>query len=111
MSGVDAVLDLAHRSERAVEVQLRSERVDDLLERGRDDVHALTALFVLTREGEGVAVDEGLQHWFERRGDELEERQIGCTVGVRRARGEIEAFLIRELAYGESLRHMMQRAH
>src|SRR5713226_1171720 len=71
MSGVDAVLDLAHRSERAVEVQLRSERVDDLLERGRDYVHALTALFVLTREGEGVAVDEGLQHWFERRGDEL----------------------------------------
>ena len=50
-----AVADLADRAERAVEAELVGDRLDDLLQRGGDDVHRLAALAVLLDEWSGSA--------------------------------------------------------
>src|SRR5690242_5186342 len=46
-SGVATVAHLADRAERAIEAQIVRDALDDLLQRRRHDVHALTALAVL----------------------------------------------------------------
>src|SRR5207244_10968701 len=58
---VGAVLDLADGAERSVETKVIGERVDYLLQRGRDYVDAVAALLVLTRERKRLVVDQRLE--------------------------------------------------
>ncbi len=68
---VAAVDDLGRRSETAVEAELGDERVDDLLERRRDDERLLAALSVSRDEVERVAVDVRLEGGVHGLGDDL----------------------------------------
>jgi hypothetical protein len=71
LAGVHAVLHLAHGPERAVEAELVRDRLHDLLQRRRHDVHLLAPLTVLFDEMERLRVDERLQDRLHRLRDEL----------------------------------------
>ncbi len=68
--GVDAVLDLADRAERAVETEIVGDRLHDLLERRGHDVHGLAAVAMALDEVERLGIDQGAQNPLHRVLDE-----------------------------------------
>src|SRR5205807_10421464 len=65
-AGVDAVLDLAERPERAVEAEVVCDSLHDLLESRRDDVDGLAATPVPLDEVERLGVHERTQNALHR---------------------------------------------
>ena len=70
-TGVAAVPHFADRAERAVEAEVVGDRVDDLLQGGRDHVDALAPFAVALDEAQRLGIDERTQHGLHRLGDEL----------------------------------------
>ena len=113
-AGVDAVHDLAGRPERAVEAELARDLLDDLLQRGGDDVDGLAALAMSLDEVERLLVDERLQDRLHRARDEvakvvdaeaLEDHQAvlgglpdGLGAGAARGEEQLPGGGLRELA-------------
>ena len=59
-------LHLADRAERAVEAELVGDRLDDLLQRRRDDEDALAAFAMLLDEVQRLGIDERAEHRLHR---------------------------------------------
>jgi hypothetical protein len=73
-SRVDAVLDLARRPDRAVEIKIIRDAFDDLLQRRRDDIDRLPSFVMRMRELERLAVHERAKHAFHRVGQQPFDR-------------------------------------
>src|SRR5206468_2248087 len=87
------VLHLDDGAERPVEAEIRRNRVDDLLQRGRDDVDLLPALMMLLDEVERLGVDERPKNRLHRLRDELTELLWGVA-------GEDLQAVLRRAAHG-----------